>query len=248
MCLNHKFIQLTLILGFVLPIQKWGIRRMVKKAIRSADMPMRAAIPSTSMRSIIDASGSTLSKSCQSNIFFDNLSNLLPSDDQSRECYYDCLVALPSNQTYSPDRTDDTVEDPSVLLETRTKRLTVGLNVFSSSSFSLATVSTLQKKDSDLSPIITYLENGRLPSSQKLSSKIFLTQPHYSLIDGVFFHSCEPKTKRKFVSSDYTLVLPKVLQKPAIDMYLSSPLAAQAGIIATLQRVKTDFTLRECLF
>ncbi|GFO28343.1 retrovirus-related pol polyprotein from transposon [Plakobranchus ocellatus] len=149
--------------------------------------------------------------------------------------------ALPSNQTDSSDRTDDNVDDPSVLLETRTKRLIESLNVFNSSSFSLATVSTLQKKDPDLSPIITYLENGTLPSSQKLSRQILLKQPHYSLIDGVLFHPCEPKTKRKFVSNDYTLVLPKVLQKPVIDMYHSSPLAAHAGITATLQRVKADF-------
>ncbi|GFO36718.1 Gag-Pol polyprotein [Plakobranchus ocellatus] len=127
------------------------------------------------------------------------------------------------------------------MLETRTKRLTESLNVFNSSSFSLATVSTLQKKDPDLSPIITYLENSTLPSSQKLSRQIVFKQPHYSPIDGVLFHSWEPKTKRKFVSHDYTLVLPKVLQKPVIDMYHSSSLAAHAGITATLQRVKADF-------
>ncbi|GFO44122.1 hypothetical protein PoB_007062700 [Plakobranchus ocellatus] len=126
-------------------------------------------------------------------------------------------------------------------LKREQKRLIHSLNIFNSLSFSLATVSTLQKKDPDLSPIITYLENGTLPSSQKLPRQILSKQPHFSLIDGLLFRSCEPKTKAKFVSSDYTLVLPKVLQKPVIDMYHSSPLAAHAGITATLQRVKADF-------
>ncbi|GFO32857.1 Pol polyprotein [Plakobranchus ocellatus] len=220
--------------------KKRKTKRMGKQPSRPDDMPMQSAIPSTS-RSVIDASGSNLSKSCQSNVSSDNFNNLLPSDDQKTECYYGCLDTLPSNQTDSSDRADDNVDDPSIILETRTKRLIESLNVFNSSSFSLATVSTLQKKDPDLSPIITYLENGTLPSSQKLSRQILLTQFHYSLIDGVLFHSCEPKTKSKFVSHDYTLVLPKVLQKSVIDMYHSSPLAAHAGITATLQRVKADF-------
>ncbi|GFO29703.1 retrovirus-related pol polyprotein from transposon [Plakobranchus ocellatus] len=222
--------------------KKRKTKRMGKQASRPNDVPIQSAIPSTS-RSVIDASGSNLSKSCHSNVCSDNLNNLPPSDDEETECYCDCLDTLPSNQTDSSDRTDDNVDDPSVMLETRTKRLTESLNVFNSSCFSLATVSTLQRKDPDLSPIITYLENSTLPSSQKLSRQIVFKQPHYSPIDGVLFHSWEPKTKRKFVSHDYTLVLPKVLQKPVIDMYHSSPLAAHAGITATLQRVKADFLL-----
>ncbi|GFO06652.1 hypothetical protein PoB_003315700 [Plakobranchus ocellatus] len=55
------------------------------------------------------------------------------------------------------------------------------------------------------------------------------------------FYSYEPIARAKFVSSDCTLVLPKVFQKPVIDMYHSSQLAAHAEITATLERVKADF-------
>ncbi|GFO36188.1 retrovirus-related pol polyprotein from transposon 17.6 [Plakobranchus ocellatus] len=75
-------------------------KRMGKQASRPDDVPMQSAIPSTS-RSVIDASGSNLSKSCQSNVSSDTVNDLPPSDDQETECYYDCLDTLPSNQTDS---------------------------------------------------------------------------------------------------------------------------------------------------
>ncbi|GFO44123.1 hypothetical protein PoB_007062800 [Plakobranchus ocellatus] len=67
--------------------KKGKTKRMVENTDRRPDhMPMQSTIPSTS-RSVIDASSSTLSKSCQSNVSSDNLNNLLPSDDQETECY-----------------------------------------------------------------------------------------------------------------------------------------------------------------
>jgi hypothetical protein len=69
----------------------------------------------------------------------------------------------------------------------------------------------LQRNDSDLRPIIDYLDGNSLPKLQKKARRLIIISADYLLIDGLVFHSRVAKSKRTQGHRSYQLVLPKVM-------------------------------------
>ena len=57
-------------------------------------------------------------------------------------------------------------------------------------------ITECQRHDNQLLPLITYLENGTLPKSQKTSRKILLEHSDYVISDGLLFHTRASKSQR----------------------------------------------------
>ena len=113
--------------------------------------------------------------------------------------------------------------------------------VFTQLDMTPETIRNCQNVDSDLKPIIKYLNTGKLPKSQQLSRKILLQQSDYILLDGMLFHSRLAKSKRTQQQSHYQLVLPKSMIQTVLQLYHESPLSGHGGIQCTIDRVKEHY-------
>ena len=154
------------------------------------------------------------------------------SDDSTHVSPDGCAAATASSQQSSVE-TD--------LQRELDKRLQ-SLNEFQNSDFTPDKIGKLQRLDPDLSSLIAYLEDGRLPKSQKQSRRLLVKSADYILVDGVLFHRDSSTRKRVDVAKcSYQLVLPKVMQRAVIELYHDSPLMAHAGIQITIDRLRQDY-------
>lgn len=64
-------------------------------------------------------------------------------------------------------------------------------------------LSALQAADEELSPLIQYIQQGTLPTSQKQSRKLMLESSDYVLIDGVLLKSRHAKAKRTLTMTHF---------------------------------------------
>ncbi|CAC5382709.1 unnamed protein product [Mytilus coruscus] len=56
-------------------------------------------------------------------------------------------------------------------------------------------IGPLQKECFDFKHVYAYLENGTLPDETKLAKKICLEASQYALLDGIFYHFYQPRTR-----------------------------------------------------
>ena len=121
--------------------------------------------------------------------------------------------------------------------------LKTSIDLFKTTNFSPERVKELQRNDSDLRPIIDYLDGNSLPKLQKKARRLIIISADYLLIDGLLFHSRVAKSKRTQGHRSYQLVLPKVMIKEILKIYHESPLAACAhgGIQHTIDVISEHF-------
>ena len=98
-----------------------------------------------------------------------------------------------------------------------------------------------QKNDPSLLPIISYLDNGQLPSSQKAAREVLLKHTDFALLDGILYHSKIMKSRRSKTLNHYQMVLPHDLVLQVLKIYHDSPLGCHGGIQDTLDKVKEHF-------
>ena len=96
----------------------------------------------------------------------------------------------------------------------------------------------LQQADSALSPLISYIQEGTLPRSQKDARKILLEATDYILQDGLLLHSRVAKSRRAKTLNPFQIVLPESLWATVLKLYHESPCGAHGGISDTLDKLK----------
>ena len=102
-------------------------------------------------------------------------------------------------------------------------------------------IRAMQRKDSDLKPIIAYLETGILPESQKDARRILLEASDFVLVDEVLYHGRKANSRRTKQMIAFQLVLPKLLVPVILQMAHDSPLGGHSGIQNTLDCVKEHY-------
>lgn len=114
------------------------------------------------------------------------------------------------------------------------------IGLFENCDFTYDNIKDLQRQDSDLKPIIQYLENKTLPISQKQSRKLLLEAADYILVKGVLFHSnlSKSKIRKSTHNHHYKLVVPKLMINVVLQMCHDSPMGGHAGIQNTVDRVR----------
>ena len=133
----------------------------------------------------------------------------------------------------------------SEVKDTREEQLK-SIALFKDCDFNSSSVARLQREDSQLQPLIQYLQDGTLPKSQKLSRKLLLEATDYLLVQDLLFHSRVPKSRRTKDIRHYQLVLPAILYKQILELYHDSPLAAHGGIADTIDRIKERYFSHRC--
>ena len=114
-------------------------------------------------------------------------------------------------------------------------------STFRDTHFLTENIKRKQRMDSELQPLIVYLESGKLPSSQKIARDVLLKHSDYALIDGMLFHSRSPKSRRARSLTHYQLVVPQDMISDILHLYHDSPVAAHGGIHDTLDKIKEHY-------
>ena len=83
-----------------------------------------------------------------------------------------------------------------------------------------------QKNDPSLLPIISYLDNGQLPTSQKAAPEVLLKHTDFALLDGILYHSKIMKFRISKTLNHYQMVLPHDLVLQVLKIYHDSPLGS----------------------
>ena len=110
--------------------------------------------------------------------------------------------ALPTSSTGSPD--DTVIEGVLASISQDEKTM--------ESSGEEQTLASLQRADSELKPLVEYLETGTLPAEDKEARKIVLGSTQYTLQDGILYR----------VEDDGTLrVVPPTDMREGIFMWLT---------------------------
>jgi len=96
------------------------------------------------------------------------------------------------------DSTDNSVESPDSLqispsVEADDVSNSQLLDLWSSQGKDIA---KLQHDSKDLQPILSWLEDGILPTTDQDARRLILQAEHYQIIDGVLYHLHYPRTKR----------------------------------------------------
>ncbi|KAK3106454.1 hypothetical protein FSP39_020404 [Pinctada imbricata] len=106
---------------------------------------------------------------------------------------------------------------------------------------SITSLKELQHMDIRLKPLLTYLQEDKLPSEQKLARQIILESSDYIIIDELLFHSRVSKTKRASTLSAYQFVLPESLHLSVVKFCHESTLGSHGGIQDTIDKMKDRF-------
>ena len=106
---------------------------------------------------------------------------------------------------------------------------------------SLQDIVALQRMDTYIRPILDYLEDDRLPRSQKLSRRILLQASDYIVSNNILLHRKVAKSKRVQGHTPYQVVVPESLVQTVIQIYHETPMSAHGGITDTLDRVKEHY-------
>ncbi|CAC5421425.1 unnamed protein product [Mytilus coruscus] len=129
------------------------------------------------------------------------------------------------------------------------ENFTESFDIFRNGEYSTGTFHKLQVKDPYFGPFIPYIEQNKLPSSQKPARKFLLEIPNYDMVEGLLFHTRTAKCKRTKLFGSYQLALSKVAMKTDIRLYHDSPLDAFTKfIVAKPIPNKDSLTGAEVLF
>lgn len=98
-----------------------------------------------------------------------------------------------------------------------------------------------QRNDPSLLPLISYLTNSELPSSQKAAREIMLKHTDFAIFDGILYQSKIIKSKRSKTLNPYQMVLSHNLALKVLGVYHDSPMGGHGGIQDTLDKIKEHF-------
>ena len=132
------------------------------------------------------------------------------------------------DEAFSEEPQDSGIDD----LTRRTGHIMAQLNM------STQQVKDLQHLDSDLQSILSYLQDGSLPDSQKEARTILLEAGDYLLLNGLLLHSRIRKSRRAKLMNPCQIVLPKCLYQTVLKIYHESSLGSHGGINDTLDKVR----------
>ena len=125
------------------------------------------------------------------------------------------LVADDDLTSISQPKTPTTALENDDNSDTINKQL---VDLWSSQCHNLA---KLQHETKDLQPILKWLENGILPTSDDEARRIILTAEHFRIVDRIFYHLHYPRIKRlhKIKPVIQQLCVPDVLREEILRAY-----------------------------
>ena len=140
------------------------------------------------------------------------------------------------DEAVSEEPQDSGIDD----LTRRTGHIMAQLNM------STQQVKDFQHLDSDLQSILSYIQDGSLPDSQKEARTILLEAGDYLLLDGLLLHSRIRKSRRAKLMNPCQIVLPKCLYQTVLKIYHESSLGSHGGINDTLDKVREYYFFNHC--